>query len=82
MEVKITPQDQTGWVSLELDIPDELGSKIEKAALARGMSVECFCIHAIIDCLKSGDSPEQAEFWDTKLAETLRRNGCEASKGL
>jgi hypothetical protein len=68
--------DQIKWVTLKIELPDELEAKLEKRAQEEGMSVTCYCVHAIFRHFMEGATAEQKELWERHLPATLRRNGC------
>jgi len=70
------PDDQIKWVTLTIELSDELEAKLEKRAQEEGMSITCYCVLAIFRHFMEGATAEQKELWERQLPATLRRNGC------
>jgi uncharacterized protein with HEPN domain len=70
-------EDQSAWVALTLNLPEELEKKLEKLAQDAGLSVKCYCLRVLLKHLLERASPEQRERWQQGVPATLRRNGCD-----
>jgi uncharacterized protein with HEPN domain len=69
-------ENQTTWVSLKLELPDDVGARLEKIAQEAGLSLKCYCVRILLNHLMKDASAEQKERWQQHLPATLRRNGC------
>jgi uncharacterized protein with HEPN domain len=72
-------ENQIGWVSLKLELPDDIGARLEKVAQEAGLSLKCYCVRVLLKHLMKDASPEQKERWLQHVPATLRRNGCDDS---
>ena len=81
-ELPASPEDQSAWVTLTFNLPDELEKKLEKPAQDAGLSVKCYCLRVLLKHLLEGASPEQRERWQQTVPATLRRNDCDANGEL
>ena len=72
-----TLAEQTGWVTLKIELPDELEKRLETIAQEAGLSLKCYFLRALLKHLLTGASPEQRDQWQWQIPATLRRNGCE-----
>jgi hypothetical protein len=68
--------DEINWVTLTLELPDELEAQLEKRAREEGLSLACYCIHLLFRHFLEGATAEQKERWQLRFLATLRRNGC------
>lgn len=71
------PPEQINWVTISIDLPDDIAEKLAVAAKDGGMSIECYCLRVILRHLLETGSPEQNERWKDSIPATLRRNGCD-----
>ena len=39
----ISNRSEIAWVALTIELPDEVGSRLEKVAQEAGMSLKCYC---------------------------------------
>jgi uncharacterized protein with HEPN domain/predicted transcriptional regulator len=78
----MTNQNDIAWVTLTIELPDEVGARLEKVAREAGMSLKCYCTRVLLKDLLKGASAEQKERWREQIPATLRRNGCDNSTEL
>jgi uncharacterized protein with HEPN domain len=78
----MSDENQIRWVSLKLELPDDVGARLEKIAQEAGLSLECYCVRILLNHLMKDASAEQKERWQKDVPATLRRNGCEGTAEL
>ncbi len=71
------PEDQIAWVTITLDLPEDIEKRLETAAHDAGMSLQCYCLRVLLKHLIQNASPEQQEQWRQHIPATLRRNSCD-----
>jgi len=72
-----TPGEQDTWVTLKIELPDELEKRLETIAQEAGLSFRCYCLRILLKHLLKSASPEQQERWQRHIPATLRCNGCD-----
>jgi hypothetical protein len=73
----MTPDDQTAWVTLKIELPDDLERALKELAQHAGISIECYCVRVLLNHLMETASRENRERWQSQIPATLRRNGCD-----
>ena len=75
----MSDESQITWVTLKLELPDEIEVRLGKIAHDAGLSLKCYCVRVLLHHLMKDASPEQKERWQRQVPATLRRNGCDDS---
>jgi hypothetical protein len=78
----MTLEDEIAWVTLEIELSEEQGELLKEMAQGAGMSLECLCVCALLKYLMEVASADDKEGWESRIAATLRPNGCDESREL
>jgi uncharacterized protein with HEPN domain len=82
MDQAIRIQSEIAWVTLTIELPDEVGASLEEVAREAGVSFKCYCVRILLKDLLKNASADRKERWSQQLPATLRRNGCDDSAEL
>ena len=75
-------ESQIKWVELKLELPDDVGARLEEVAAGAGLSLKCYFVQVLWRSLLEDATPEQKETWQQELPAVMRRNGCPDSQAL
>jgi len=72
--------DDTTWITVKIELPDDVGSRLGKVAQTLSLSPRCYCVNLILKHLLEHADLVQKQRWPQEMSAILRRNGCDGVK--